>query len=69
MPDDVLGDDHRIVDHESDCDRQCAERHEIEGLTEQRHQPDGDRERERYDGRADSRDAPIAQEHEQNHHR
>ena len=65
MSDDILGDHHRIVDHQTNGNRERAKCHQIERLAEQRHQPDGDGEGERNDRRADGCHAPVAQEKQQ----
>ena len=68
MPYNVLCDHHRVVDDESDRDRECTKRHQIERLAEKRHDPDRDRQCERNHGCADCRHAPVAQEDQQHQH-
>ncbi len=69
VPDDVLGDHDRVVDHEADRDRHRAERHQVERLSDQRHDEHGDRHRDRNRRRADRGDARVAQEEQQDDRR
>ena len=69
MPDDVLRDDHGVVDHESDRDRHRSQRHQIECLADQVHRVDAYRERERNRRGTDRRDPRVVQEKKQDDHR
>ena len=65
VPDDVFGNDYRVVDHQPDRDRHGAEGHQIEGLTQQTHQKQRHGQRERDRRRADDGDPDMAQEQQQ----
>ena len=69
MSHDVLGDHHRVVDHEADGDRHRAERHQVEGLADERHDPDRDRHGERNRRRADRGYPQVSQKDEQHENR
>ena len=65
VSDDVLGDDHGIIDDQADRDGHGPECHQVERLPEQLHQEHGDEQRQRDDGRTDRGDAQVAQEREE----
>ena len=68
VPDDILGDHHRVIDHQPDGDRHRAERHQVERLPSQGHHEHRDGEGQRDRRCADRGDACVPQEEEQHDH-
>ena len=66
MPHNVLGNDHRVVNHETNRDRHRTQGHQIERLSEQPHDEHRHRERQRNGGRTDGCDTSMPQKQQQN---
>ena len=62
---DVFGDHDGVVDHQPDGDRHRSQRHEIEGLPDQVHRENTDRESQRDRRGADCRDTRVVQKEKQ----
>ena len=62
VQDDVLDDDDRVVDHQSDGGGQAAERHQVEALAEERMRDERDGHGGGNDQAGNQRSAPVAQE-------
>ncbi len=65
LPDDVLDDDHRPINDETEVNR--AETHQISRNTQTRHAGEGEQKRKGNCQGHDQRRAPVAQQHKKNH--